>query len=452
MNEKETIAAIATPAGIGGIGIIRVSGEKSLETALLFFRGKREGKKILPYRLHYGWVRDKQGQKIDEVLLAYMPGPASYTGEDVVELHCHGNPLLLQTVLDLLLGAGCRLATNGEFTKRAFLNGRLDLTQAGAVGELMAGEGGGGVQIALNVLQGYLGTKVSELRAGLEKIKAGFCLAVDFPEEDIDIPPLADFVPDLKKIRADIDTLLQGYERNRPQREGALVVLAGRVNAGKSSLLNAFLGRDRAIVTDVPGTTRDYLEENIHLGGLLVRLVDTAGTRQTQDEVESAGIRRSLELVRKADLVLLLIDGQGGPDREDEALLQSLSADKILVVATKKDRVNHLPDWVDILRAVFISSWSGEGIAELEKAISQRLIRTEAATEMNFSPNLRQRNLLLQAREELAGLEHDCASGVSYDLAGVGLDMVISRLMEVTGEISSEETLSAIFSQFCIGK
>ena len=141
MNEKETIAAIATPAGIGGIGIIRVSGEKSLETALLFFRGKREGKKILPYRLHYGWVRDKQGQKIDEVLLAYMPGPASYTGEDVVELHCHGNPLLLQTVLDLLLGAGCRLATNGEFTKRAFLNGRLDLTQAEAVGELIASEG-----------------------------------------------------------------------------------------------------------------------------------------------------------------------------------------------------------------------------------------------------------------------------------------------------------------------
>ncbi len=450
MNEKETIAAIATPAGSGGIGIIRISGAKSLEIARVFFTGKQ--KKITPYHLHYGWVRDRQGQKIDEVLLAYMPGPASYTGEDVVEIHCHGNPLLLQAVLDLLLSEGCRLATNGEFTKRAFLNGRLDLTQAEAVGELIANEGRGGTQIALHVLQGYLGAKVRELRTGLEKIKAGFCVAVDFPEEDIDIAPLADCVPELRKIRADIDKLLQGYERNRYQREGALVVLAGRVNAGKSSLLNAFLGRERAIVTDIPGTTRDYLEENISLGGLLVRLVDTAGTRQTEDKVENAGISRSQEFVRKADIVLLLIDSQGEPDKEDKALLQSLPADRIIVVATKKDCVRQAPDWVDSLRAVFISSQDGEGITTLEKIIAERLAGAQPVAEMNFSPNLRQRNLLAQAREELVALERDCLSGIPYDLAGVGLDLAISRLLEVTGEIRSEETLDAIFSQFCIGK
>ncbi len=452
MYEKETIAAIATPAGSGGIGIIRISGEKSLAVARCFFTSRRDEKKVLPYRLHYGWIHDRQGKKIDEVLLAYMPGPASYTGEDVVEIHCHGNPFLLQAVLDLLLGAGCRLATNGEFTRRAFLNGRLDLTQAEAVGELIASEGRSGTRIALHVLQGYLGTKVNELRAGLEKMKAGLCVAVDFPEEDIDVAPLADFVPELTKIRADIDKLVQGYERNRCQREGALVVLAGRVNAGKSSLLNAFLGRERALVTDVPGTTRDYLEENIHIAGLLIRLVDTAGMRFTEDKVESAGICRSRELVRKADLVLLLIDCQGQPDKDDEALLRSLPPEKILVVATKKDRVSRPPDWVDILQAVFISSQSGEGISTLEKAIAQRLVGAEPATEMNFSPNLRQRNLLMQAGEELAALTRDCASGVPYDLAGVGLDMAIARLREVTGEISSEETLDAIFSRFCIGK
>ncbi len=449
MNNQDCIAAIATPVGSGGIGIVRVSGKNCLALAKRFFRFLRPEQKIIPHRLHYGLFVDGQGQKIDEVLFVFMPAPASYTGEDVVEIHCHGNPVLLQAVLDELVRATCRLATHGEFTKRAFLNGRIDLTQAEAVGELIAAQGRGGAEIALNVLEGYLGKKVGELRAALEEIKAGFCLAVDFPEEDIEVPDVYDFVPKIKQIRSDMEVLIQGYERNRCLREGAVVVLAGKVNAGKSSLLNAFLGRERAIVTDIPGTTRDYIEEHIVLGGVSVRLVDTAGLRQTDDTVERAGIERSYELAEKADIVLCLLDGREKWS-DDENL--AFSPKKQIVVLTKKDLLEVLPDWAKERQAVCISSKTGEGIAELEQRIVEKLGGESIVKEMNFSPNLRQRNLLLQAKDELEALESDCENGVPYDLAGVRLDCVLSHLQEITGEITTDETLHSIFSKFCIGK
>lgn len=449
MNSQDCIAAIATPVGSGGIGIVRVSGKNCLALAKRFFRFSRSEQEIIPHRLHYGFFIDGQGQKIDEILFVFMPAPASYTGENVVEIHCHGNPVLLQAVLDELVQVGCRLARHGEFTKRAFLNGRIDLTQAEAVGELIAAQGRGATEIALNVLEGYLGKKVGELRAALEEIKAGFCLAVDFPEEDIEVPDLYDFISKIKQIRTDMEILIQGYERNRCCREGAVVVLAGKVNAGKSSLLNAFLGKERAIVTDIPGTTRDYIEEHIVLGKMNVRLVDTAGLRKTDDTVEQAGIERSYELAERADIVLYLSDGREEWS-DDENL--ALSSEKTIVVLTKKDLLRVLPGWVKERQAVCISSKTGEGIAELERRIVEKLGGETVPQEMNFSPNLRQRNLLLQAKEELEGLESDCENGVSYDLAGVRLDFVLSHLQEITGEITTDDTLHNIFSKFCIGK
>ncbi len=449
MNDQDCIAAIATPVGSGGIGIVRVSGKNCLALAKRFFRFSRPEQKIISHRLHYGLFVDGQGQKIDEILFVFMPAPFSYTGEDVVEIHCHGNPVLLQAVLDELVQAGCRLALHGEFTKRAFLNGRIDLTQAEAVGELIAAQGRSATEIALNVLEGYLGKKVGELRAALEEIKAGFCLAVDFPEEDIEVPDLYDFIPKIKQIRTDMEILIQGYERNRCRREGAVIVLAGKVNAGKSSLLNAFLGKERAIVTDIPGTTRDYIEEHIVLGKMSVRLVDTAGLRQTDDRVEQAGIERSYELAGRADIVLYLLDGREEWS-DDENL--ALPFEKIIVVLTKKDLLDTLPDWAKERNAVCISSKTGEGIAELERRIVEKLGGESVPQEMNFSPNLRQRNLLLQAKEELEGLESDCKNGVPYDLAGVRLDFVLSYLQEITGEIRTDDVLHTIFSKFCIGK
>ncbi|MEF2229314.1 MAG: tRNA uridine-5-carboxymethylaminomethyl(34) synthesis GTPase MnmE, partial [Pseudodesulfovibrio sp.] len=335
---KDTIAAVATPPGEGGVGIVRVSGPQSRALALALFRAKNPAfADFTPYRMHYGRLLDREGRVLDDVLAVFMPGPNSFTGEDVAELHCHGGRAVLAAVLAELTARGARLAERGEFTYRAFMNGRMDLTQAEAVAELIHAPTKAAVHLAQVKRSGLLGERIAALRARLEGLRAKLVLAVDFPDDEVECLAPEELIETCGSVAREIDTLLAAVDRTRAWREGPLVVLAGRVNAGKSSLMNALLGRDRAIVTDQPGTTRDYLEEPLNLDGLTVRLADTAGIRATEDSVEAAGLRMGRELMDRADLVLLLADGTEplGTDTLDTADI--LDPGRALAVPTKAD-------------------------------------------------------------------------------------------------------------------
>ncbi|GAU08654.1 tRNA uridine-5-carboxymethylaminomethyl(34) synthesis GTPase MnmE [Desulfoplanes formicivorans] len=456
---QSTIAAIATPLGSGGVGIIRISGPVSKLLGQRIFRSSRSGfTDFRPYVLHHGTVLDARGTTLDEVLISYMPGPGSYTGEDVIEINCHGGPLVLQAVLERVLELGAIPACPGEFTKRAFLNGRLDLTQAEAVAEMIEGRSVQGLAMAASKLGGLLGDKLRALRNALEELKIELCVAVDFPEDEVECLEPEAFARRVEGVLDETRELIAAYARNRCWREGALVVLAGRVNAGKSSLMNGLLGRDRAIVTNVPGTTRDYLEETIVLGGMTIRLVDTAGLRETRDQVEQVGVERTRALLQEADLVLLLIDGSRGPDQEDESLARSLPREKLVVVGNKVDVCGEEPGWKRTWEEagyapLMLSARQGTHLDRLEAVIIQCLTRGQAeADQGGLVPNLRQKQGLEQGAKALEALLDDLKAGVPYDLLAVHVDAACTAFMELTGEITSDEVLNAIFKDFCIGK
>ncbi|MUM76366.1 tRNA uridine-5-carboxymethylaminomethyl(34) synthesis GTPase MnmE [Pseudodesulfovibrio sp. F-1] len=461
----DTIAAIATPPGDGGVGIIRLSGVSSRSIAARMFRPARPSfTDFTPYTLHYGRIVASDGAVLDDVLVAFMPGPGSYTGEDVVEINCHGGRAVLAAVLEETLRQGARLAERGEFTYRAFMHGRLDLTQAEAVAEMIHAPSRSALHLAQAKLSGLLGRRITELRSGLESLRARLAVAVDFPEDEVECLAPGELAGDAARIRAEIDALLGAVDRSRTWREGALVVLAGRVNAGKSSLMNALLGHDRAIVTDQPGTTRDYLEESLNLDGLLVRLVDTAGMRpcladdsghEPIDAVETAGMHMGQKLMDRADLVLLLADGTAPLDAATLETAAKLSPGRALAVLTKQD----LPGFDPSIRAapgletVTVSSTTGHGLDALCVRIRARILENAGQPDPDeLAPNARQAAALGQAAEELRLLEADAVAGVPYDLLSVRLETACATLSSITGEITSQEVLDAIFDAFCIGK
>ena len=486
----ETIAAIATAPGYGGVGIIRISGPASQSNLKAIFRSsspKFQGFK--PWMLHHGHILDENGEILDEVLVVAMPGPRSFTGENVAEIHCHGGPAILKTVLELIFTKNGRMAAPGEFTRRAFLNGRMDLTQAEAVAECIAAPAREALRAAQSKLKGGLGQYIQELRASLIHIRANLALAVDFPEEELEIVPLENLIFDLKSINQKITNLLAAHQRMKPFREGALVVIAGQVNVGKSSLLNALLGRNRAIVTNQPGTTRDFLEEQIIIKGLPLRLVDTAGLRKTKNEVERQGLGLAQELFEQADLILLMVDKLHGPSDYELELLKKFGPTKILGVANKCDLANESSKlenwWPDSqfnpaytplqkeLNWFDISAKFSQGILELGNAIHQKVLHNlkahsstakgnsnqEAAPTMpeneanwNLAPNLRQAQVLGLALEELQEILQDAASQVPYDLLGVRVELLSAILDEVTGQIAPDDVLDLIFAEFCLGK
>ncbi len=458
MSDTTTIAAIATPMGQAGVGIIRLSGPRSLEIASKLFIPGPRFKGFQGYRLHYGWIQNKRSETIDEVLLSYMPAPYSYTREEVVEINCHGGPAVLEAALEALYDSGAEPAQPGEFTKRAFLNNRLDLTQAEAIQELINAPTQSGAFLAGNKLQGHLKNKVESLRQGLEDLKKQLCLAVDFPEEDLECLPPEILRDRVLECLQEIERLISSYEHSRVYREGALVVLAGRVNAGKSSLMNALLGRERAIVTSVPGTTRDYLEEGINLDGLPVRLVDTAGRRESPDEIELMGLETSRDLINSAELCVLVLDSTLEPSSEDWAVLEEVGPDKILVAANKWDLLSHTPSWVEDftprgLEVLPVSAKHDQGLEELSHRIRTRILQKhQVEAPSHMAPNLRQKNALEKARAELENLAREAVQGVPYDLLGTSLDFACAQLDEITGQIVTEDILEDIFSNFCIGK
>ena len=488
MNAQvETIAAIATAPGHGGVGIVRISGPESHAILKAIFRPSNpKFKSFKPWMLHHGHILDEQGEVLDEVLVVAMPAPRTFTGEDVAEIHCHGGPAILEGLLELIFTKNGRMATPGEFTRRAFLNGRMDLTQAEAVAECIAAPAREALRIAQSKLQGGLGQYVQELRDNLIHIRASLALAVDFPEEELDIVPLDSLLADLKSIETKINSLLSAHQRMRAFREGALVVIAGQVNVGKSSLLNALLGRNRAIVTSQPGTTRDFLEEQIIIKGLPLRLVDTAGLRKTRDEVERQGLDLAQELFEQADLILLLVDKLRGPSAYELELLNKFGPEKLLGVANKCDLANEPPgpehswpscqfdpnyqplqkalNWFDI------SAKFKQGILELSEAIHHKVLhnlQTQVAkasnsnsnaqlehneASWNLAPNLRQAQVLTLALQELQEILQDAVNQVPYDLLGVRVELLSAILDEVTGQIAPDDILDLIFAEFCLGK
>jgi tRNA modification GTPase len=462
-----TIAAIATPPGRGGIGIVRVSGPDSKGLLARIFLPFSPGfENFRPWTMYRGRVLDEMGEPLDDALAIYMPGPHTFTGEDSAELHCHGGNFLLRAVLASLIDLGARQAQPGEFSRRAFLNGRMDLSQAEAIAEMISAPSREALRYGLNRLDGMLGRFATNMREALDRLRTAVCLAIDFPEDEHECLPPESFAEAVGDIILRIDRLLAGARRAQIMQTGAMVVLAGAVNAGKSSLANALLGRDRAIVSDAPGTTRDYLEEPCDLLGMPTRLVDTAGLRTETEGVEAQGVAIAREKLAQADLILLVVDGerlgrQGAsrttcPDPVAAEVLAAHRHSPILLVWNKLDLCAPArlpPLWARSFPSVAVSALTGEKVDTLVKEIRSTLLDRETGeVDGGLAPNERQARCLLKAKETLAALRKDIESGQPYDCCANSLDAAALSLGEITGYSSSADVLDRVFSQFCIGK
>jgi tRNA modification GTPase len=457
-DAADTIAAISTPLGEAGIGIVRLSGPLAHPIARRIFRSHKHLQKWQSHRLYLGHIVDPAGGIIDEVLLAFMQAPHTYTREDVVEINCHSGYGVLRRILDLTLAEGARLARPGEFTLRAFLSGRVDLTQAEAVLEVIQARTSSSVQVAAEHLQGRLGERLRQIRQDLLDLLARVEAALDFPEEAGELS--ADFLQAGFEAQMDsLQALADTYEAGRLLTEGLLVVIAGRPNVGKSSLLNRLLDIERAIVTEIPGTTRDLVEECLTLGGVLVRFSDTAGLRSARDRIEELGIERTRGRLRQADLVLYLVDHSAPLAAADEAALAELGGSRGLVVINKSDLAHKLSE-TELAGAtswpcIKISALTGEGIPVLKDEIVARAlggglkVQEQMITQARHHQHLGHcLTYLRQASEVLQSQETE----PSWELVALELAAAIRELGEITGEEVGEAILDRIFSQFCLGK
>lgn len=458
MYREDTIAAIATPPGEGGVAIIRISGvDAEAITARIFTRPTTTNGRLKSHTLHHGKIRDPQNERtLDEVLLTIMRKPRSYTGEDVVEIHCHGGAYVVREVLGLALRQGARQAEPGEFTKRAFLNGRLDLAQAEAVLDLIRARTDKSAGIALDQVSGALSQWVVELRERLLDILVQVEAAIDFPEEEIELLRRSELIDKISGLSQKIKDISLTYEWGRLFREGAKVCICGRPNVGKSSLLNALLGADRAIVTPIAGTTRDVIEEAINLDGLPVRLWDTAGIRESEDQIERIGVDLSREHVSKADAVLVVLDGSQVLTTEDKSLLDQVTSKKVLVVINKADlparlAVNELGPLVDGRNVCTVSAKTREGIAALKQSLRALVLDTEMETPLVIT-NLRHRSALERGQLALSRAATALGEGYAPEFVAMDLNEARSALEEITGLIQSDDILERIFAEFCIGK
>ena len=463
-----TIAAIATPKGNGGIGIVRLSGPRSKDLlSRSFLPQSSTFENFTPWRLQHGKILDSHDEPLDDVLVVFMPGPATYTGEDVAEVHCHGGWLILQTILQNFIRLGARQAEPGEFTKRAFLNNRMDLSQAEAVAELIAAPSRDAIRYSMNRMDGVFGRKIGELRENLENLRVQATAALDFPDDEVDAFSSSEFYNGIQNVLKSISSLLSGHKRANTMQHGVLVALAGAVNAGKSSMLNALCGKNRALVCDLPGTTRDFLEEWIQIEGLPIRLCDTAGLRShnNADTVENMGMQKSREILEDADAILLLLDGAvlgkqddmaAQPDEATAEILELAKNKPVVVVWNKSDIFSpkQPPTWLGD-RPFFITSCeTGHNLDILCKNIHDLLISGcgGIAESNGLAPNARQSIILEEAHEELDSLLADMEAGQSLDLCLAHLDSACDRLGQIIGINSSAELLDRIFSSFCIGK
>lgn len=457
----DTIVAPATAPGEAAVGIVRVSGPLALDVAdRLFRRAKGRAGHWETHRAYFGRVVDPEsGEAIDEAILLVMRGPRSFTGEDVVEFQCHGGPVVLNRVLESVLACGARLAEPGEFTQRAFINGRLDLSQAEAVIDLIRSRGDAGRRAALEQLQGRLSHRVRSVRERLLRVLAHMEALIDFPEDEVgDLAP-GELEAMLAEAEETLARMVDSFREGRVVREGVRVAIAGRPNAGKSSLLNALVGAERALVTEVPGTTRDVIEETVNVGGIPLVLMDTAGIRSTMDPVERLGVERSRAVLAGADVVLFVVDDSRGLEDEDRAVAELVPAERTVLVVNKCDlglvRVDRgaLARWFPGRPLVEVSALRAEGLQALAEAVRAAVVEgRQPDRESVLVTRARHRDALARALEGVRSARRGLAAGLPAELTAVDLQAAVSGLGEVTGDTVEEEILDVIFREFCIGK
>jgi tRNA modification GTPase len=463
MFNNDTIAAISTPLGEGGIGIVRLSGKDSVEIVGRIFAApnNRSLREVGSYKLAYGHIHDPStGENVDEVLVAVMRFPHSYTREDTVEINCHSGTVTLRRILELALKGGARLADPGEFTKRAFMNGRIDLSQAEAVLDLIQSKTDESRRIAMEQLQGGLSEKITTLRDKLKELCVHVEAYIDFPEDEIETASRDEIAKSIDEIMKKLQKLLKTYDEAKFFREGLSTAIVGRPNVGKSSLLNALLQRDRAIVTPLPGTTRDVIEEYLNINGLPLRIMDTAGIRDVQNIAEKEGVKRSLQSIDNADLVIAVFDVSEPLNDEDFEVLEKIKGKKAIIVMNKCDlppsseksvvASRFSPYSVDILD---ISATSGTGLEELKSRIFTSCLKDwKEEKEGVLVTNIRHKIAIENAEASLGRALSGFEENKPLEIIGLELRDSLDRLGEIVGAVTTEDILESIFQNFCIGK
>ena len=462
-RNAETIAAISTPYGTGGIGIIRISGPEAFSVAEKIFRGRRKISETRSHSVVHGRIVDPaDGQMVDEVLLVKMDAPGTFTGEDTIEINCHGGIVVLRRVLSLVLRYGARAACPGEFTKPAFINGRMDLAQAEAVIDLINSKTDEGSRAAAAQLQGRLSEKIKGARRKMIELIARIEAAIEYPEEDIDEITAEEVRNGIAEIKEELRKTAQSFTRGRLLRDGLTAAIIGKPNAGKSSLLNALAGSSRAIVTDIPGTTRDIIEEYVNINGIPVRFLDTAGIRSTDDPVEAIGVEKARTAAAEAELVIIVLDAQTGITDEDIEVMKSSLSKKTIVMINKTDvavdrMVEEMKEQIraygDDMPVVVASMVDGTGMDDLADKIEVLAAGGEiSANNEVLLTNARHRQLIEDAILDLDSAESAYIGGMPLDLVTIDIRDAAEALGQITGESVSEDVVNEIFSRFCVGK
>jgi tRNA modification GTPase len=449
VNLDDTIVAISTPPGRGGIGVVRLSGADAKAIAAPWLRLRRE---LEPARAAFGEVVDPAtGERVDEVVVTYFQKPHSYTTDDVVEIAAHGSPVVLRHIVEMAVAGGARLAEPGEFTMRAFLNGRMDLTQAEAVRDLIDSQTIYQARVAAQQLEGALSRRIAPVKRKLVELIARMEAGVDFAEDDVAVMTAPAILSEMSEVRHGLEELSHSFAYGKLVHEGLTLAIVGRPNVGKSSLFNRLVERERAIVTAMPGTTRDLVSETVAIGGIPVKLVDTAGMRKALDEAEAIGIRKSMEALADADMVLVVLDASQPLHEEDEELLRQVAQRKAIVVANKSDlaATGSLPG----VAALSASAATGAGIAELRDEILRQIAGDGgAAPEAGFLTNVRQASAVTESLKSLDAAAESARSEVPHEMILLDLYGALRRLDEITGATTADDILNLIFGSFCIGK
>lgn len=455
--ESRTIAAISTPIGMGGIAVIRISGEDAVEIADKVFLGKIPLKDAQSHTVHYGYIVDQNGEKLDEVLVTVMLAPRTYTRENVVEISTHGGMVASKSVLKCLMEAGAYPAEPGEFTKRAFLNGRIDLSRAEAVIDIINSKTSLAKKNALFQAEGGLAARINDIRDELVKLAASMQVIIDYPDEELEDVTADDIYEKTSQAAQKVQKLLDTAENGKIIKEGIKTVIVGKPNVGKSSLLNMLAKEDRAIVTDIAGTTRDIIEESVNIDGIPLILTDTAGIRETDDVIEKIGVEKSLKSIDDADLIIMVLDSTAMPDDEDIKLIEETKDRKRIIIVNKSDIANGTlsKEFGKIINDDFIemSAKTGDGAELLIKKIKKmyQLGDIEQDNKLIIT-NLRHVSVLSKAKDALENVKEAISAGMPTDIASIDINNAIDALGEITGAVVSEDIVNAIFHDFCVGK
>ena len=444
----DTICAISTAVGSGAISIVRVSGKDALKIVNSIFKGT-DLTKVKSHTIHYGFICDKN-EKIDEVLVSVMLAPKTYTKEDIVEINTHGGIITTNKILELLLESGCRLAEAGEFTKRAFLNGRIDLTQAESVNDLIIAKSDNARGLALNNLSGSISESVKKLREKIVEILATIEVNIDYPEyEDIEVVTEDSLLPKLKIIREEMSNILTNSKNGKLIKEGINVAIVGKPNVGKSSILNALLEEDKAIVTDIAGTTRDIVEGSITLNGFLINFIDTAGIRETDDLVEKIGVERSKKALNTADLVIIVLNNNETITNYEKELMQLVSEDKKIIFVNKSDLENKITIKDDYVLGNTIDK---NGLDSLKNAIINKLNLNNISKDITYMSNVRQIDLMKKALNSIDTAIKNLENNLLVSIVEIDIKNAWNYLGEIIGDVYQDELIDTLFSNFCLGK